>query len=229
MVAPAPAPPASSSAAAAAAAAAVTAAIAGSRSARTCASAARHPTHLLSRVAAGLPLRVPAVPVAGRAHARARCARRAGGGQGAPSPAFARGSARRGARNGPPARRSLRRCGVERPPQGVERPPAAAGRAAASGGTDGSDLASRAAARRGGARRPVSVVALAARVPGAVPPPVAQRHETAGADERSARRPPFMEPVCHRNGGCCATHRRWDGTTVPEPTFRAGGRAVGMF
>ena len=32
----------------------------------------------------------------------------------------------RGARNGPPARRSLRRCGVERPPQGVERPPAAA-------------------------------------------------------------------------------------------------------
>ena len=39
----------------------------------------------------------------------ARCARWACGGAGRPSPAFVRGSARRGARNGPPARRSLRR------------------------------------------------------------------------------------------------------------------------
>ena len=50
------APPASSSSAAAAAAAAVTAAIADSRSARTCASAARHPTHVLSRATARLSL-----------------------------------------------------------------------------------------------------------------------------------------------------------------------------
>ena len=85
----------------------------------------------------------------GRTHG-ARCARGACGGAGRPSPAFARGSARRGARKRPPARRPLRRwvrhmvwCECPRPHGGV--PPLAASPTRA---------VSRAAARRGGAGRP---------------------------------------------------------------------------
>ena len=80
----------------------------------------------------------------GRTHG-ARCARWACGGAGRPSPAFARGSARRGARKRPPARRPLRRwvrhmvwCECPRPHGGV--PPLAASPTRA---------VSRAAARRG--------------------------------------------------------------------------------
>ena len=80
----------------------------------------------------------------GRTHG-ARCARGACGGAGRPSPAFARGSARRGARKRPPARRPLRPwvrhmvwCECPRPHGGV--PPLAASPTRA---------VSRAAARRG--------------------------------------------------------------------------------
>ena len=72
--------------------------------------------------------------------------------------------ARRGARDGPPVRRCLRRW-VQRMVWSACPPPRGGGRAAARGLNGRSRPSSRAAARRGGAYQPASVVARAAQAP----------------------------------------------------------------
>ena len=72
--------------------------------------------------------------------------------------------------------------------------------------------------------------AQAAHAPGAAAPPMALRHEPAGADERSARPGCVRGARCSSRRGRSVAHWRSDGTTSPRSrSRRPRARAVGIF
>ena len=72
--------------------------------------------------------------------------------------------------------------------------------------------------------------AQAAHAPGAAAPPMALRHEPAGADERSARPGCVRGARCSSRRGRSVAHWRSDGTTRPRGrSRRPRARAVGIF
>ena len=123
---------------------------------------------------------------------------------------------------------ALRRCAGPAPPH----------RPAIGSERDASDGRCRAVVL-GGAGSPRVVEALsqrraraaqAAHAPGAAAPPMALRHEPAGADERSARPSASVERVRSSRRGRSVAHWRSDGTTRPRGrSRRPRGRAVGIF